>query len=97
MTVLSLNLSGRKDSPQNVPAVIPASENYTSMASNSIKLLTGNSHPLLAKAVAARFVEFAQNGSQTDFVQTGHRAHQDHGLAVLESRNKCHDRRVCER
>lgn len=31
---------------------------YAGMASNSIKLLTGNSHPELAKAVAARYVDF---------------------------------------
>ncbi len=31
---------------------------FSGMASNSIKLLTGNSHPELAKAVANRFVSF---------------------------------------
>lgn len=41
---------------QHVSAVTASSLDYAGMASNSIKLLTGNSHPDLAKAVAARCV-----------------------------------------
>lgn len=37
-------------------SVAPNPTPSTIMASNSIKLLTGNSHPALAKAVAARLV-----------------------------------------
>lgn len=39
---------------------------YAGMASNSIKLLTGNSHPDLAKAVADRFVMVAVQGKSLD-------------------------------
>lgn len=41
---------------QNDPAITTTSSSLGVMASNSIKLLTGNSHPALAKAVADQSV-----------------------------------------
>ena len=40
----------------NDPSIIKISSSSGAMASNSIKLLTGNSHPVLAKAVADQSV-----------------------------------------
>jgi hypothetical protein len=41
---------------QNDPPITTTSSSLGAMASNSIKLLTGNSHPALAKAVADQSV-----------------------------------------
>ncbi len=49
--LLSFSLS-RDDN--NVPSVTSSCSEDADMATNSIKLLTGNSHPDLAKAVAKR-------------------------------------------
>jgi hypothetical protein len=46
-------------SHRNVSPITTSSLNDAGMASNSIKLLTGNSHPDLAKAVADRSVHGA--------------------------------------
>lgn len=69
------------------------------MATNSIKLLTGNSHPQLAKAVADRYVK--SEAILSTFVgltkqsqQAWNRAHQGHGITIFESGNQCNNRRV---
>ncbi len=67
------------------------------MATNSIKLLTGNSHPQLAKQVADRSV-FVSTGNLAgkrwgaergaDRIQAGHRACEDDELELLEPRDE---------
>jgi len=59
------------------------------MATNSIKLLTGNSHGQLAKLVADRYADGSpaiRQKDMTDGQQAGHRASQGHGAPVFKQR-----------
>jgi len=54
----------------NVSSVTTSAFDSAVMATNSIKLLTGNSHPELAKAVAKRFVTIRAAGGRLHIEET---------------------------
>ena len=61
VVVMSRNVSLMSQNSLHHGSSVVSSRSYTStaMATNEIKLLTGNSHPSLAKAVADRSVEMS--------------------------------------
>lgn len=72
------------------------------MSANSIKLLTGNSHPELAKLVADRCVLLRNISRLFDprliaiFAhQTRYRIDQDYGPPILQPGNQCYYWRKC--